>query len=223
MSRIGSKISSIRSAKGMTQKQLAKMMGVSENFIIEIESGKKVISDDLIKRASKALGEEINDLTVIIPEDVPVKEQNDKKVAAKAPQHDVQKVWNDAFESVLKAVPIYDHNLDKVLYTRQLPIVSNKIEGYAKDKVFFLEIQDNDMIGFRVMKGDMAFAFLTAEMENNAICLIEFGGGRVVRQLKKLDNDKVLLIHNNGKMITDTIQLKNLKILARLVRLEIKL
>ncbi|MCX8132074.1 MAG: helix-turn-helix domain-containing protein [Clostridia bacterium] len=223
MSRIGSRINSVRTAKGITQKQLAKMVGVAEKFIIEVESGKKVLSDDLIKRVSKALGEEISEMMLPISDVVPEKQEKSSKTPAKLPQPEVQKVWNDAFESVLKAVPVYDYSIDKVLHTKQLPVVSNKIDGYAKDKVLYLEIQDNDMIGFRIVKGDLAFAYLTGEVENNAVCLVEINGNRVVRQLKKLDSDKIMLLSNNGKMMTETVQLRSMKILARLVRLEVKL
>lgn len=224
MSRVGSKINSLRIAKGLTQKQLAKMIGVSENFIIEVESGKKVLSDDLMKRVSKALGEEVSELSMVIPEKTPEKEEKaTARSMVKPPQQDIQKVWNDAFESVLKAVPVYDYSLDKSLNVRQLPIVSNKIEGYAKDKVVYIEIQDNDMIGFRILRGDLAFAYLTGEIENNSVCLVEYNGERAVRQLKKLDGDRIMLLSNNGKLVTETISARNLKVLARLVKLEIKL
>lgn len=41
MSRIGQDINKVRLKKGMTPKQLAKALGVSERYILDIESGKK--------------------------------------------------------------------------------------------------------------------------------------------------------------------------------------
>jgi transcriptional regulator with XRE-family HTH domain len=224
MSRIGTRIAGLRRTKGLTEKQLAKQIGVSDKVVIEIESGKRVISDDLIKRVSKVLGEEINDLNAIVSDNVPEKEEKvSPRVSAKQSQPEVQKVWNDAFESVLKAVPIYTYSLDKVLNVKQLPIVSNKVEGFSKEKVLYIEIQDNDMIGFRIIKGDLAFGCLTSEIENNTICLVECEGKRVVRQIKKLDSEKVMLLYNNGKLSSETVSVKSLKVLARLVRLEVNL
>lgn len=208
--------------KGMTQKQLAKAIGVSEKYIDEVEAGKRVLSDDLLKKVSKALQKEISDVMLI---DV---EENAKPIKAvrepvKQVKHEVQEIWSNAFDSVLKTVPVYDYGMEKVLDTRQLPIVSNKVEGFNKDKVVFLEIQDNDMVGFRMVKGDMAFAHLTQEVENNATCLVEVGGKRVIRQLKKLEGDKVLLVSNNGRLVTETVAIKDLKVIAKLIKLEIKL
>jgi len=41
--------------------------------------------------------------------------------------------------------------------------------------------------------------------------------------VKRLQTDKLLLICNNGNLITETISTKNIKVLARLVKLEIAL
>ena len=57
MSRVGDQISSQRKEKGLTQKQLGKMIGASEGFIDEVESGKRVMNDSMFSRITKALGQ----------------------------------------------------------------------------------------------------------------------------------------------------------------------
>ncbi|MDF2523420.1 MAG: DNA-binding protein, partial [Clostridiales bacterium] len=195
---------------------------VSEKFIDDVEWGKRVLSDDILKRISKALGQEISDILLMEAEakDIPMKEVRQPAVKVK---QEVSEVWSDAFDSILKTIPVYDLSLEKILETRQLPVVSGKVDGYGKDKVFFLEIQDNDMIGFRILKGDIAFACTTHEIENNTICLVEFNGNRVIRQIKKLDQDKILLVNDSGRLTTETISVKQIKVLAKLIKLEIKL
>ncbi|MCX7922656.1 MAG: helix-turn-helix domain-containing protein [Clostridia bacterium] len=226
MSRIGKKISEVRMAKGMTQKQLGKAIGVTEKFIIEAESGKKVVSDDLIKKISKALGQDIDTLML---DGITQAEDNHttEKVIKEAPKvvkQEVQKVWDDAFSSVLKTVPVYEYDLNTVIETRQLPVISNKVEGLSKDKVLYLRIVDNDMIAFRMLKGDTAFGYTTNELENNAICLVEYNGKRAVRQIKKLDKDKVLVISSSkGSLNTETLPVKGIKVLARLLKVEANL
>lgn len=222
MSRIGNKIKTIRIEKGLTPKQLAKAVGVSEKFIEEVEFGKRVLSDDIVKKVSKALGQEISDIMLVEAEekDVSVKEVRQPAVEVK---REVQEVWSDAFDSILKTISVYDLTLEKVLGTRQLPVVSGKIDGINKDKVFFLEIQDDDMIGFRILKGDMAFAYSMHEVENNTICIVEYDGRRAIRQIKKLDQDKILLVNDSGRLATETLSIKQLKVLARIIKLEIKL
>jgi len=222
MSRVGTKISTIRNMKGMTQKQLAKAVGTSEKFIEEVESGKKVVNDELLKRFLRVLEQDVNELERYENQEEEV-DKKDPKAVKKVVSQEVQKIWNDAFESMLKTIPIYDYTLSKVISTRQLPVTINKIEGYPKDKVMFIEIQDNDMIGFRMIKGDTAFAHQTNEIESNSICLVEYSGQRLIRQLKRLDGERVLLIGNDGRLATETVHAKDIKVLARLDRLEIKL
>ncbi len=222
MSRLGSQISTIRSKIGMTQKQLGKKLGVSEKIVSELESGKRILNDDLINRISKILGQDINDLMVYEKEEDFKEEKNITEVK-KVKEVKIQETWNDAFSSVLKKIPVYKYDLSKVLDTKQLPIISNKVEGYSKDKVVFLKIEEDDMIGFRIAKGDIAFGYINHEVENNSICLLEYNGERMIRQVKRLDGNKVLLISNKGSVKTETVSIKDIKVLVKLDRVEIKL
>jgi transcriptional regulator with XRE-family HTH domain len=222
MSRVGEKVKSIRTSIGMSQKQLGKKLGVSESFINEVESGRKVVNQNLIDRLSKVLGKDINDITMSF-EDQVYKEEKSQKYTPEPKKENVKDIWNEAFGSVLKNVPIYKYDLHKPIASKQLPLINNKVEGYSQDKVLYLEIQDEDMIGSRIAKGDLAFGHMTHEIENNAICLVEYNGARAIRQIKKLDNNKVLLISNRGSLRTETVELRDLKVIVKLDKLEIKL
>lgn len=231
MSRAGEKLKEIRMNLGLSQKQLAKKLGVAESFINEVEQGRKILNESLINKLSKLVGKDINDINMSIEEevsreDVDVKEKNIKVNRIntdKTINNEINDVWNNALSSVLKTIPIYKYNLKDVVGSKQLPVMSNKIEGYAIDKVLYLLIEDDDMIGFRIAKGDIAFAHITHEIENNAICLVEYNSERVIRQIKKLDNNKILLISNKGSLRTETAYIKDVQVIAKLDRLEIKL
>lgn len=221
MSRVGDKIKQIRETKEVSQKQLGKKIGVSEGFINDIEMGKKVINEKFIEKISKVLGEKIEDSSVSFQD---AETEDERKPKLERPiQGKVKEVWNDAFSSVLKDVSIYKYDLDKVVGTKQMPIISNKVEGYAQDKVLFLEIENDDMLGFRICSGDIAFAHLTHEIENNAISLVDYNGQRVLRQIKKLDSNKILLISNRVSLRTDTVQHNDIQVIAKLDRVEFKL
>jgi len=222
MSRMGSEISRLRKEVGLTQKQLAKLVGVTEGFIAEVEVGRKVINGDLLTRISKALNKEVDKLDYIEAEEKVLKQEPDPKVV-RVIEKPVQEVWNDALSGVLRAVPVYKYKMDKAISTRQLPVISNKIEGYPKDKVLYLSIEDNEMVGFRISKGDLVLAHSTQEIEKDAIYLIEYNARRTVRQIKTLGSDKFLLVSNIGNLITETVAKKDIKVLARLIRLEIML
>ncbi len=79
------------------------------------------------------------------------------------------------------------------------------------------------MSGFRINKGDIAFGYIHYEMENNCIFLIEHNNKRSVRQLKRLDGDKILLINNGISLRTEAVRLKDIKIIAKLLKVEVTL
>lgn len=221
MSRMGTEISRLRQEIGMSQKQLAKQIGASESYIIEIENGKRVVSDDIARKISKALRKEINKVDIFEEEIINTKPAPEN--VARIVQKPVQQVWNDALAGILMNVPVYEYKLEKVLFTRPLPIISNKVEGYAKDKVIYLVIDNNEMSGFRLLKGDMAFGHLTTDFEKDGIYILKHKGSQFIRQLKKLDGEKLLMLHNDGRLSTETILKKEVEILAKLTRVELNL
>ena len=220
MSRVGDNIKNTRINIGMSQKQLAKKLGVAESFINEVETGRKIINQELIDRMSKVLGKDINDISMSF-EDQVYNEEKKQVIVKKDKPEKVNDLWNEAFASVIKSIPIYNYALTKVIGTKQLPLLNNKIEGHNQDKVFYIEIEDDDMIGFRIAKGDLAFVQSTNEFFNNSISLIQYGDQRVIRQLKKLDNNKALIISNKGIVKTETAEIRDIKVIGKLERVEI--
>ncbi|SHE40299.1 helix-turn-helix domain-containing protein [Clostridium fallax] len=226
MSRVGDKIKDSRMKAGLSQKALAKKLGVAEKFVNDVELGRKIINESLIQRISKVLNVDLNDVNMVVTdEDLRKEKEREKKERSKKPVklEETDEVWNQAFGSVLKNVPIYDYSLSKVYGSRSMAVTSNKIEGHGANKVFYLIIEDDDMMGFRIAKGDIAFCNVIKEVENNSICLLEYNGKRAIRQVKKLDNTKALLISNKGSVRTETVNLKEVNPLAKLNKLEIKL
>ena len=223
MSRVGERIKEAREKSGMTQKTLAKKLGVAEKFINEVETGRKIINESLISKVSKVLNTDLNDINMVVTDEELQKELKAEKQVRQTKPSEVNEVWNQAFGSVLKNVPIYDYSLADVKGYKQLSTASNKIDGHTANKVFYLKIENNDMTGYRIQKDDLALCYSIKEIENNAISLVEFNGKRVVRQVKKLDNVKALLISNNGSMRTETANIKELKPIARLYKIEFDL
>jgi len=222
MSRMGAEIARLRKDAGITQKQLAKMIGVDEKFIAEVEAGRRILNSDLIVRVSKALRQEVGKLDLYNEEEIrirPEPEKNIKKVIEKP----VQEIWTDALAGVIMTIPVYGMKMDKAIASRQLPIINNKVDGFPKDKVFYLSIEDNEMSGFRLSKGDLVFSCKTSEIDKDGIYLVEYAGKRIVRQIKRLDHDKLLMVSNSGSLNTKTVSVKEVKILAVLIRLEIML
>ncbi|EJT6171682.1 XRE family transcriptional regulator [Clostridium perfringens] len=223
MSRVGERIKEAREKSGMTQKALAKKLGVAEKFVNEVETGRKIINESLISKVSKVLNTDLNDINMVVTDEELQKELKAEKQVRQTKPAEVNEVWNQAFGSVLKNVPIYDYSLTQVKGYKQLATVSNKIDGHTANKVFYLRIENNDMTGYRIQENDLALCYSIKEIENNSICLVEFNGKRVIRQIKKLDNVKALLISNNGSMRTETANIKEVKAIAKLYRIEFDL
>ncbi|WP_010297930.1 helix-turn-helix domain-containing protein [Clostridium senegalense] len=222
MSKVGDSIRDARNAKGMSQKQLGKKLGVSEGFINEIESGKKVINEKFMERIGKVLGGSVQNMSSMFQNIAYEEEKSQPAPKAKAPEK-VNDVWNDAFGSVIKTIGIYGYDLNKTVGTKQLPVISKKVEGFNPEKVLFIKIENDDLMGFRICKDDVAFANLTNEIENNAICLIDYNDTRVIRQIKRLDNNKLLLISNKNSLKTETVSHKDIKVIAKLNRVEFEI
>ncbi|GAA0078481.1 LexA family transcriptional regulator [Clostridium sp. CTA-5] len=222
MSRVGEKIKQAREKNGISAKVLAKKLGVAEKYINDIELGRKVANESFIERAAKFLKTDLNDISMVVTDEELMKE---KKSIKELPNKKIEKseVWTDAFASVIKSVPIYDYSLSNKKGSKELPIHSNKVEGYPQDKVFYLEIEDDEMTGFRMLKGDLVFAHIVKELSNNGLFLIEYKGKRKIRQIKSLGNSKVLLVSNSGSLLTETMEVKEISVIAKLERIEITL
>ncbi|EKQ52448.1 MULTISPECIES: helix-turn-helix domain-containing protein [unclassified Clostridium] len=222
MSRVGENIKQAREKSGLTVKALAKKLGVAEKYLSEVEMGRKVAPESLIDKAAKVLKADLNDISMVVTDEVLMEEKKNLKELPKR-NTESSELWTDAFSSVLRSVPIYDYSLSSKKGTKEMPVHSNKIENYPQDKVFYLEIEDDEMTGFRMLKGDIAFAHSIKEVSNNGFFLIDYKGKRKIRQVKVLGNSKLLLVSNAGSLLTETMELKELDVIAKLERIEITL
>ncbi|GAA0071287.1 XRE family transcriptional regulator [Clostridium sardiniense] len=225
MSRVGDRIKEARLKANIPQKALAKKLGVSEKYINEVEMGRKVAQESFINKASKVLNTDLNDINMVVTDEDLMEEKRVAKESKPSFKKDNKsnEVWENAFSSVLKNVPIYDYELKNVKGHKELPIHSNKVEGYPQDKVIYLEVSDDEMSGFRMLKGDLVFGHLVTELNQNGFYLVNYKGETKIREVRRLDNSKVLLMSNRGSAMTETVEVRNMKVVAKLDRVEIKL
>ena len=144
MSRVGENIKQAREKSGMTAKALAKKLGVAEKYILEVEMGRRVVNESFIDRAAKVLKADLNDISMVVTDEALMEEKKTFREATKK-KNESSEVWTDAFSSVLRSVPIYDYSLSSKKGFKELPVHSNKIENYPQDKVFYIEIEDDEM------------------------------------------------------------------------------
>src|SRR6201995_5704660 len=59
---LGQRVRTMRSLRGMSRKVLAKVSGISERYIAQLEGGKGNVSIVLLRRVSNAMGAQLEDL-----------------------------------------------------------------------------------------------------------------------------------------------------------------
>lgn len=217
MSRVGKRIQDARTRTGVSAKQLAKKLGVSESFINEVESGKRIINEDLIKRVEKTLDISLDEeiFTEVAQPVENLKEVENTKV--------VNKQMEDAFSHILKKIPVCDIYFKEIFEYKYLPILDKKVEGFNGEKIIYIKAPDDSMRGFRIQKGDRLMVYQNPEAINNSIVLLEMDGKRCIRQIKRLDANKILVISHSNDLKTETRDVKALNVIGRCIRLEVEL
>ena len=235
MSRLGDLIHLERTRSKLSPKAVAKKCGVSEGYLLEVEAGTRIIRDDQARRILKSMGLEqatasdftLDDIasTVDLQSAMP---QAIKAIKKAAQPEDGQapvninvdgSIWLDALSGVLKHVPIYNAVMKEV-GSRLLPVNDGKIEGAPKDKVYYFKAPDDDMRGFRVHRGDLVLVIPASAPVDNAMMLIETPQGRILRTVKLLPRFQAMLQKYDQAFESEIVNLGDLKVLGRCVRLE---
>lgn len=231
MNKIGQEIQKIRIQKNMTAKQLAKKIGVSEKYILDVESSKIIIKDHVLRKIEKALGQDVESNQFSIArseteiyetmEDLLAGETNYKPKSKKnANTTKESHVWETAFGNAFAELPVYDYSLKTLLSTRRLPIIDNRVEGFNKERLFYIQVNDLEMKGLRLHKNDYALVERTKTFNKNGIYFVEFKGQRMIRKLKYADQSNYYLISHPNTLRQIKVQQKEVNILGRLFKIE---
>lgn len=240
MSRLGDLILLERTRQKLTRKQVARKCGVSEGYIKDVEEGRRIIQDDQARRILKTLGtssrneaefslDEIAatvDLSTLAPQAVkPVEKKPEPKAepAAKPQSAEEQSgIWLDALSSVLKPVPVMNAGWIQV-GRKMVPIQDGKIEGAKPDRVVYFLAPDDSMRAMRIEKGDHVLIVPQNLPLDGAIMLVEYGAHRCLRRIKLLGNSNILLQSGDRHLDAEAINISEIKIVGRAVRVEIAL
>ena len=229
MSRLGDAIRKARVAKKMTEKQLGRKCGMAESVIKDIESGRRIVSDDQAQRILKLLGSKSPVSTELDVAAEPEVKLRPRPRAYVMPAQDVpasqQKAvdestdaWLDALGGVVKRVPVMDEKgivIDHVL----TPIIGGKIEGGAPDKVLYFRMPDDALRGFRVHAGDLLLTIPENRAQDNQLMLVEYKGRRMVRKLLKMDGMRIQMQAFDREFESVAAPQPEVKVLGRCIRL----
>ena len=229
MSRLGDTIQKARIKARLTEKALGKKCGLAESFIKDVESGRKIVSDEQAQRILKVLGVAnpvSTELEVAAEPEVKLRPKprayvlsaEEQAENARKAAEESSDAWLDALGGVVKRVPVMAPDglvIDHVL----TPIVGGRIEGGAPDKVLYYRCPDDLLRGFRVYAGDLLLVVPAAKVEDGALMLVEYRGERVVRKLMKLDGSRVQLQAFDHEFTFDVALAAEVKVLGRCVTL----
>ena len=229
MSRLGDAIRKARLNAKMTEKQLGRKCGMAENVIKDIESGRRIVSDDQAQRILKLLGAENPVSTELEVAAEPEVKLRPRPRAYVLPAQDVPPehqrasdestdAWLDALGGVVRRVPIMDEKgivIDHVL----TPIIGGKIEGGAPDKVLYFRAPDDSLRGFRVHAGDLLLTVPDNRAQDGALMLVEYKGRRIVRKLMKLDGMRIQMQAFDREFEAVAAPAPEVRVLGRCVKL----
>ena len=233
MSRLGDTIRTARLRAKLTEKALGRKCGLAESYIKDLESGRKIVSDEQAQRILKVLGVE-NPISTepeaaaeppvkLRPRPrayvLPVEEQVE---AAKKAAEESSDAWLDALGGVVKRVPVMAPDglvIDHVL----TPVVNGKIEGGAPDKVLYYRCPDDALRGFRVHAGDLLLVVPASRAEDGQLMLVDYRDQRMVRKLMKLDGGRIQMQAFDHEFTATIGTIVDVKVLGRCVKLERRL
>ena len=229
MSRLGDTIRKARLAAKMTEKALGKKCGMSESVIKDIESGRRIASDEQAQRILKLLGAQgpvSAELEAAAEPEVKLRPRPRayvlpvENVSAEQQKqiNESTDAWLDALGGVVRRVPVMDENgvvIDHIL----TPIIGGKIEGGAPDKVLYCRMADDSLRGFRVHAGDMLLTVPDNRAVDGALMLIEYKGRRLVRKMLKMDGLRLQMQAVHREFESVIASAPEVKVLGRCVRL----
>lgn len=223
MSRVGENIKTVREKSGLSTKALAKKMGVSEGFLVEVEQGRRVVNEAMIQRFSTILGRNVSELGLDSFESAVFKEEKEElrksrvkeeplrrtdKPAAPAVKNDL---WDQAFGSNLKNVPIYAPAFDQPAGQRLYPVEAGKIHGIPAEKASLIRAANNELAGYGIYKNSLLLGSPVKGLTQDGFYLVSLHGQNLIRRVRLLGNANVLLLRREEQEITQTVPLKDVK------------
>lgn len=226
MARVGEELKKNRLDANMTLKQVAKKLGVSESFVNEVEQGRKVVNEDLLKRFSKVFDKNISTMGLgsleesVQAESVERTKEVIKKEVYVAPQTPVNELWNQAFGENIKNVPVFEESMKNPVSHKGFVVEGKKIEGFPMDKVLLIKSGSEDLRGYGIMKGDLLLGVEAKDIQGTSFMLVKVQGKNLLRRVKNLHNGSIELMTFTLKEEVRKLPLKDVEPLVKFHKLE---
>ena len=90
-------------------------------------------------------------------------------------------------------------------------------------KVVMLKVENDDLKGYRIQKGDLVSGVEAKEIQGTQMMLLSYKGKNLLRKIRNLNNGNVELLTFNETQRSEIVPLKEVTILLKLYKVEIRL
>ena len=228
MNPIAQKIREARLKANMSEKDLAKKCGVAPSYIIQIESGKKVVNEQTAERILTVFGEKVGfDFSdKITEEETAAATKVVKKEVAKPQEfYNVEPTdqWAGALANIIKKFPVHDVATNKMLDQKELPVLGKKVEGVSWEKILYVKASDDELSELRIRKGDTLLVHLNKEVQGRGVYLVEIDQKKLLRVVQKETGNTLAVSKTLKPEHKEILQNNQVKILGKCVRVEFNL
>lgn len=226
MNRIGQAIMTARVKAKLTPKALGKLCGLTEAYIVQVESGKKIAPESVVEKIMQQLGERYEQFDAAAAAD---KEKEIVKAAPVLQKPELKKPtetvaltgqWMDALAGVIRKYPIVKGN--QKLGEIEMVIANKKIEGYHPDKIGFV-ISQESIANFRILEGDLLMLGMDETVVNEKLYAIQFYGKFLVRRLRRDQKGKLTVSPGLSGGAPEQVEESQIKVLGRVLRVQFDL
>lgn len=239
MSIIGTNIKNTREKKSISTKELSKKAGISEVYLKEIESGKRIPNTSLINTLTKILNVNIDALEPSYfssyfeeekePQISQIEQTPKKQQSKSAPI--ISNTMSDALSKVVRKIPVVNTISSKTNTIEQKDIIDYKIEPIFQNKntntstneLIYFVCTDNSMSGSRILKNDLCLIFLTQSILDKDIVLIKYNNKVFLRRIKYIEQQMVILYPDNPEYETIIVNTNDIVVFGKAIRIEIKI
>ena len=217
MNRLAQKIKEERIKAGLSEKALAQKCGLQVAYILQVESGKKIINEQIADKILKALGTEVTPLSETANQQENIERQKTlvtkASVASKPVEPNAQ--WKGILQQVIFEVPIYNLNRETPIGSIPHPVLDGKVEGVTGDKLYYIRLESKVFESGRLFAGDDVLVIRGRALSTDGIYHFKLQGKESIGRIQTIDKNRVRL---SNDLIKKEVHQNDVEILGRCIK-----
>lgn len=223
MNRLAMKIKEERLKAKLTEKELAKKAGVELGYLLQIESGKKVINEKMAEKILNALGTK-EEFVSKESEDVRSTAPNMKsKKAIPVSPVEPNAQWESVLAGVVQKYPIVGEQSGNVYGFKELSILGKKVDSIHFEKLMLIQVESAGLPKLRILKGDIISLQKINAIENNHIYYFEHQNKNQLAMLRVVTGNKVFILKEINDPSPVEAAIESIKVIGKAIKVEFSL